>query len=319
MRIVELDFATKHDREITASEIPAAIERGCFIWLDAQATDDEGTRKLILDLALCPREVLDEAFTGDAGTQLSRYETCLHLVLAACRFDGREVKLTRVDVAIGERYLLTMHRGEPDFLGAVRANYRADFQRHARSPSFLLYELWDHLLESYHAVQKKFEDRVEEIQAELVSAADDEVFHNVSGLGASLLHFRKVLLPARAVLGDLSTRRSLFVSEASQPYLANMMGTVERVLQDLLVDREILAESLNLHMSIVSHRTNRVMNRLTVMSVIFLPLTFLCGIYGMNFKVLPETDWRYGYLFFWVAVLIIVSGCVYVLRRLKAL
>jgi magnesium transporter len=72
-------------------------------------------------------------------------------------------------------------------------------------------------------------------------------------------------------------------------------------------------------MSIVSHRTNRVMNRLTVMSVIFLPLTFLCGIYGMNFKVLPETDWRYGYLFFWVAVLILVSGCVYVLRRLKAL
>jgi magnesium transporter len=319
LRAIEMDFATKVDREIPPADAAAAAKAGKLVWLDVEIVDEEVTRERLRQLGLCPPELVDRALTGAPGTQLSRYESCLHLVLTACRLDGAALALSRVDVAIGENVFMTLHRGEPDFLAAVHAAYRSDFQQHAKSPSFLLYELWDHLLESYHEVQKRFAERVEQVQNELVSGADDEVFQNVSEVGASLLHFRKVLLPARAVLGELSTRRSVYVSEATQPYLANMMGTVERVLQDLLVDREILAESMNLHMSIVGHRTNRIMNRLTVMSVIFLPLTFLCGVYGMNFEFLPEVGWKYGYLGFWIAVIIIVSGCIYYLRKLKAL
>jgi magnesium transporter len=98
-----------------------------------------------------------------------------------------------------------------------------------------------------------------------------------------------------------------------------MAGTIERVLQDILVARDILSGSLELYMSMVSHRTNRVMNRLTVVSVIFLPLTFLCGVYGMNFEILPEKTWDYGYLYFWLAVLVIAGGLLWILRRAKLL
>jgi magnesium transporter len=319
LRAIEMDFATKIDREIAPADVAAAVKAGKFVWIDVEALDEEATRERMRELALCPAELVDRALGGAPGTQLSRYESCLHLVLTACQLEGSGLVLSRVDVAIGENVLVTLHRGEPEFLAAVRASYRADFQQHAKSPSFLVYELWDHLLESYHEVQKRFAERVELVQTELVREADDQVFQRVSEVGAGLLHFRKVLLPARAVLGELSTRRSIYVSEATQPYLANMVGTVERVLQDLLVDREILAESLNLHMSIVGHRTNRIMNRLTVMSVIFLPLTFMCGIYGMNFDVLPELHWEYGYLAFWAVVVLVVAGSIYYLRKLRAL
>lgn len=104
-----------------------------------------------------------------------------------------------------------------------------------------------------------------------------------------------------------------------RPFLQNMVGTVDHVLQDLLVDRDILSESLNLYMSMVGHRTNRVMNRPTVVSVIFLPLTFLCGVYGMNFEVLPETKWEHGYPFFWGLVVVIVVGLLVAMRRLRLL
>jgi magnesium transporter len=140
-------------------------------------------------------------------------------------------------------------------------------------------------------VQKKFEERVEKVQPASRPRSDDSIFIQDLELGSDLLHFRKVLLPARSVLTDLSTRKSPFISEATMPFLHNMVGTVDHVLQDLLVDRDILSESLNLYMSMVGHRTNRVMNRLTVVSVIFLPLTFLCGVYGMNFEVMPELKW----------------------------
>ena len=90
-------------------------------------------------------------------------------------------------------------------------------------------------------------------------------------------------------------------------------------MQDLLVDRDILTDSLNLYMSLVSHRTNEVMKRLTVVSVVFLPLTFLCGVYGMNFDVLPELRWHFGYAYFWTLVVMVVVGLFLVMKRARIL
>ena len=90
-------------------------------------------------------------------------------------------------------------------------------------------------------------------------------------------------------------------------------------MQDLLVDRDILTDSLNLYMSLVSHRTNEVMKRLTVVSVVFLPLTFLCGVYGMNFDVLPELRWHFGYAYFWTLVVTVVVGLFLVMKRARIL
>lgn len=164
------------------------------------------------------------------------------------------------------------------------------------------------------------EERVEALQVELLlDRDDDEIFKRVAALGSDLLRFRKVVLPARSVLNDLATRRSLFVSDTTQGFLANMVGSVDRLLENVLADRDILSESLNLYMSVVSHRTNRVMKRLTVVSVIFLPLTFLCGVYGMNFDRLPELHWEYGYSFFWLCVFVIAGIVAWLSRRARLL
>jgi magnesium transporter len=215
--------------------------------------------------------------------------------------------------------LLTLHKGQPVFLEAVRKSYVTDFVRFAQSPSFLLYELWDHLIENYLSVHKKFEERVEQVQAQLIGDVRDSIFAEASELGSDLLHLRKVVLPARAVLADLSTRKSPFVSEATQPYLANMVGTIERVLQDVLVDRDILSNSLNNYMSLVAHKTNQIMSKLTVVSIIFLPLTFLCGVYGMNFEIIPELHWEHGYPMFWGLAIVLVGGLLWLMRRNKLL
>jgi len=214
--------------------------------------------------------------------------------------------------------MLSIHRGPVEVLNAVRRDYRSDFVRFAKSPSFLVYEIWDHLIEGYLATQTIMGERVERLQHELSAAnVDDSAFVRLSELGSDLLHFRKLLLPTRAVLTDMSTRRSIFLSEATQQFLGNMVGTVEHLIQDMLVDREILSQSLDLYMSVVSHRTNTVMKRLTGVSVVFLPLTFLVGVYGMNFRVLPELEWRYGYAYFWALVGAIVAVLLLVLRRTK--
>jgi magnesium transporter len=317
--IVELDFKTKGLRKLSVSEMTASMEAGKFVWIDVDIAQSEEARKLLTSLNLCQPEIVEDAMSREPATQIARYDDYIHLVLSGCRLQGHKFDLERVDAMMGEQYLLTLHKGTPVFLEAVRKSYATDFKKFAQSPSFLLYELWDHLIDNYLNVHKKFEERVEQVQAQLVGDVDDKVFGEASELGSDLLHLRKVVLPARAVLTDLSTRKSPFVSEATQPYLGNMVGTIERVLQDVLVDRDILSNSLNNYMSLVAHKTNAVMSKLTVVSIIFLPLTFLCGVWGMNFDAMPELHWRYGYLVFWGAVAGVVAILLFLMRRNKLL
>jgi len=317
--VVEFDFEAKTERHIAAEGIPEAFAAGKFIWADIDVQNVDEARQALAQINLIATEIVEDALTRDPATQLARYDDYLHMVLSGCRLIGDKFELERVDAVIGQHFLLTLHRGQPVFLEAVRKAYRADFLRFAKSPSFLVYEMWDHLIDNYLAVQKRFEQRVERLQKELIGDVDDGVFARVSELSSDLLELRSVVLPARAVLTELGTRKTIFINEATQQFLGNMAGTIERVLQDILVARDILSGSLELYMSMVGHRTNRVMNRLTVVSVIFLPLTFLCGVYGMNFDILPEKEWEYGYLYFWIAVSIIGGGLLWILRRAKLL
>jgi magnesium transporter len=318
--VADFDFANKLERICTFEEACEAMAAGRFVWIDIDATDPADAMRVFEALQIVDPQTIESALKNEPSTQHARFEDYIHLVVSGCRQRGGKFDLERVDAIIAERFFVTVHKGPVAFLSAIRRDYRSDFVRFARSPSFLVYELWDHLIDNYLSVQKVMEERVEQLQKDLsAGTVDDAVFARISELGADLLHFRKVLLPARAVLTDLSSRRSLFISEATQPFLANMVGTLEHVLQDLLVDRDILSESLNLYMSVVSHRTNKVMNRLTVVSVVFLPLTFLCGVYGMNFDVLPELHWPRGYLYFWLAVIGIAATLVAFMRRARLL
>ncbi len=316
---VELDFKTKQHRRLSVDEIAGSMEGDKFVWIDIDVSQAEDARRLLTKLNLCAPELVEDALTREPATQIGRYDTYLHLVLSGCRLVGHKFDLERVDAMMGERFLLTLHKGAPVFLEAVRRSYIADFVRFAQSPSFLLYELWDHLIDNYLNVHKKFEERVDEVQRSLIGNVDERVFGQASELTVDLLHLRKVVLPARAVLTDLSTRKSPFVGESTQPFLANMVGTIERVLQDVLVDRDILNGSINNYMSLVAHKTNKVMSRLTVVSIIFLPLTFLCGVYGMNFEIIPELKWEHGYLMFWSIVGVTVALLVWAMRRYKLL
>ena len=314
------DFDAKVDVVVPLSEALSAVQAGQFAWIDVLASDVGEARTILSSFGLLDPEVIDDMLNREAATQHGRYDRYIHGVVSGCVVTEGGFDLERLDYVVSDTLYLTVHRGEVGFLRRVKRQYHADFVRFAKTPSFLLYEIWDQLLESYLQVQKVMEQRVEAL-ADLLSSGEvsDEVFARTAALGTDLLHFRKVVLPARAVLSDLATRRSHLLSEATQGFLGNMVGTVEHVLQDVLVDRDILSEALNLHMSLMGHRTNQVMRRLTVVSILFLPLTFIAGVYGMNFRALPELDWQYGYAYFWVLAVLAVVGILLLLKKARML
>lgn len=317
---IRFDFLHKRATSLSWAEVNDALCAGDFVWIDLDVSHTLEAEATLRAFGWLDDEVIEAALTKEPATQHGRYDQYLHLVVAECHPLGNGFELRRVDVVLSERHFLTLHKAPVAFLDAVRRNYHRDFVRFAKSPSFLVYEVWDHLLDSYLDVQKLMEERVLELQAELRSEhVTDSVFRRISDLSTDLLHFRKIVLPARIVLSDLATRRSELLSETTQGFLGNMVGTVEHVLQDLLVDRDILTGALDLHMSLLGHRTNQVMKKLTAVSVVFLPLSFIAGVYGTNFDFLPELHWRYGYAYFWVVAALVVVLLLTVLRRARLL
>ena len=307
---VEFDFNTKRERTIPASDARAACETGLFCWVDVDAGQDRaGAEQVLRDLGVNDYAI-KEAVGPDQDGRHDTYDDCLHTAVTAASFDRETGKFvpSHVDIVIGERFLVTLRRGPVEFVEQVRKHYRQDFLRFAKTPSFLLYEYWDHLISNYRKALQVFEDQVERLQSQIFGAVDDAIFGEVAAVTQDLLRFRKIMLAAREVLHELATRRSAFVAESSQPFLERMVGTMERLVADLATERETLAETLNLYMGITSHRTSRIVSRLTVVSMIFLPLTFLCGIYGMNFEVLPELKWPLGYAMFWAVALVTAVG-----------
>jgi magnesium transporter len=321
--IVGLDFSTKQERAVTPGELPGLLASGLFFWVDVDCAHcpDQGPQcgkcEALLRTLGMNDLALAEVLGPDREGRYDVYEDCLHFAVSEAKLIENRLQTAHVDVVLGERFMVTYRRREADFVKQMRRTYRDDFVKFARSPGFLLYEIGDYLVESYRRTIRSFQESVEQVQLQLFGEVDDDIFRHVAELTQDILVFRKIVLASRELMHELATRRSPFVSETTQPFLDNMAGTLERLGGDLTTEREVLNETLNLYMGMVSHRTNKVVNRLTIISAVFLPLSFLCGVYGVNLQGVPEFGWKFGYAYFWGLCLIIAAVLMYFMRRRK--
>ena len=313
---VEFDFATKRDRLLTLEEVGAACGAGRHCWLDLESADSDRAGKILGELGVNERAIA-EALGPEREGRFDLYDQHIHFAVTEARHEDGSLVSAHVDVILGQHYLVTIHHKPARFVEAMKATCHDDFVKFSKSPGFLLYEIGDHLVRGYRACLGRFSDEVERVEEELFGHTDDTLFRRVSELTRQLLAFRKMLTGASEVMRDLSTRRSSFISETTQGYLDKHADSLDRLAAGLAGEREMLAEALNLYMGMVGHRTNQIVKRLTIISIFFLPLTFLCGVYGMNFQVFPEVGWRYGYLLFWGLVLMVATGLWLLLKRLK--
>lgn len=310
---IEFNFAAKRDRPISMEQALPAMQAGHHCWIDVEISDGQAAEKILSDFGIKAR-VIGAVLVGDSVGRHDVHEECLHVSLAVPRLSESRVEFQQIDLIIGAQYILSLHRDPCPLLEQVREKYPTFFRKFAQSMGFLLFEIWDCVIENHRRVLAGIESQVEQTQRTIFSVADDSIFEHVSRLTEDLLNLRKNVLALREALDQLATHKSAYVAESAQPYLQNMVGTLDRLANDLTVEREILAETLTLYLGIVSHRTNRLLHRLTLVSVIFMPLMFLCGIYGMNFEYMPELDLAHGYFYFWVLAVAIVTSTIILMR-----
>ena len=314
MQIVAFDFAAKQERTLAEGEWPARADGGLFHWI--LATPEEAGRlpELLGRLGAGPAVAgLLQGLQTEGRYEL--YEEAIHFALAEVRIEDGKPQSDVLAVLLGEHFLAVLAPAASPVIDKIRRIYRDDFRKFARSSGFLLYELGSQLLESHRRLFQHYAAEAERLQLRLFGKVDDAIFAEVSDLTGDILAFRRTVLCARDLFNELATRKSAFVGETTQPALDILSGRLERLGGDIAGVRSALNETLNLYMGMVSHRTNRIVARLTVISMIFLPLSFLAGVYGMNFAVLPELQWRYAYPAFWTVVALFVAAFVALVRK----
>lgn len=309
------DFKNKSDFSIEPSQVHEQIKSGNYCWITAELSDIDDLKMILQTEEVSEKAIEDFLNCNKIEGRYEVYPKCLQFTITeACIIDSR-VTTSQVDVALINNCMIMLVHNPALFLHKMRTTHQEDFQKFSKSPSFLLYEIGDFIVDIFRETLRDLSAEVEKIQIGLFGQVNDDIFKQVSELTSDLLHFRRVVLGARDVMHELGTRRSPFVSESTQPFLDRMAERLERLCEDISAEREALNEMLHLYMGMVSHRTNKIVNRLTALSTIFLPLGFLCGVFGMNFVHMPELQWKYSYLFFWVIVGSIAFGLVTLMKR----
>jgi len=316
MHLVAFNFATKEERTIGIDDLRPDPPAGMFYWLTLGPGEEQAGRDALARLG-ANRAATEELLGPQQEARYTLYEDAIHFSVTEAWLVDRQLKSGVTEFLLQRHFLAVMISGSSPVLDQIRRIYRDDFHKFARSSGFLLYELGSLLLESYRRTFHNFSNEVERIQLTLFGEITDDIFLTVSNLTGDILAFRRMVLTSRDLFKELATRKSSYVSETTQPSLDLLADRMERMGDDLDSERTVLTETLNLYMGMVSHRTNRIINRLTIFSMIFLPLSFLCGVYGMNFEIMPELGWRYGYAVFWMLAAVFVSASIYFIKRKK--
>ena len=308
MKSVLFNFETKKERDVALDELSPELGDSEFFWMTFRAEEKEDARAALQQLAADPLAI--ETFLGEP--QEARYDfheqAVLFSVTEAWFEEDGSLESGIIECMRGPNFLAVLQPDHSRVMEIIHRIYQEDFQKFARSSGFLLYELASVLLETYRRSFQHVTSAVEDIQLKLFGEVTDEIFSEVSRLTANILAFRRMVFSSRDLFNELATRKSEFISASTQPTLKIIAGRMERLGDDLDSERSVMTETLNLYMGMVSHRTNRIINRLTLFSMIFLPLSFLCGVYGMNFDVMPELRWPFSYLVFWIAVVTFVCS-----------
>jgi len=252
--------------------------------------------------------------------KFDEFEDHLFIVLRMFFFNEEENELDgeQISLIVGSNFVISFQERQGDVFDQVRERLRNGKGRIRKKGSdYLAYSLIDAIVDSYYNILEKLGENIESLQEQLVTEPKQEDLQIIQQLKRDMLFFRKSVWPLREVISSLTRSESSLIKKDFFVYVRDVYDHVIQAIDTIETFRDMLAAMLDIYLSSVSNRMNEVMKVLTIIATIFIPMTFLAGIYGMNFKNMPELEWRYAYLFFWIIVVVVLVAMVAWFKRKK--
>lgn len=256
--------------------------------------------------------LLVEDILNDQRPKAEEYEDYLFVTLKMLyRIEGSEVDYEQISFVLGKNYLLTFQEKEGDLFDAFRERIRHDQGRvRKKKADYLLYRLIDVTVENYYNVLDNIGEQIDEIEISIREDTSDGSFQKIQSIKKELIYLHKALYPLRDALGKVLKDESDFIQEENIPYFSDVYDHVIHLIDSLDTYRDLSSGLTDQYLNIQNSKLNEVIRVLTIISTIFIPLTFIVGVYGMNFEYFPELEWKHGYATVWVVMLTIAGGMI---------
>ena len=254
--------------------------------------------------------VLEDILNTGQRPKAEEFENLLFVVLKMLDYDkaAEKVRSEQFSLVLGPNFLITFQEVPGDVFNLVRERIRKPQTRIRKSGcDYLAYTLIDAIVDHYFIILDALGDKIEDLEAELMDDPTSSTMEIIHGLKQEMIYVRKHIWPIREIINGLVKNESPLVQEQTHVYFRDVYDHTIQVIDTIESYRDVLAGMMDIYLSSVSNKMNEIMKVLTIIATIFIPITFVAGIYGMNFKYMPELEWRWGYFMVW-ALIVVVAG-----------
>jgi len=323
VKITCITYTAEHFEEKKVKSIDNCFplkDKPAITWINVDGVHKlDNIEQVGKQLKIHPLALEDIVHTGQRP-KMEDFEDYLFIVLNMLQYDEKvnEIKTEQVSLILGSNFVVSFQEDEGDVFGLIRERIRADRGRTRKmGADYLAYSLIDAIVDHYFKVLEKVGEQIEDIEDELVKNPTPEVLHTIHSLKRELIYLRKSVWPLREVISRLERWESPLIDKSIDIYLRDVYDHTIQVIDALETFRDMLSGMLDIYLSSVSNRMNEVMKVLTIIATIFIPLTLIAGIYGMNFRYMPELESPWGYPMVYVVMLAVGVVMMVYFRRKK--
>jgi len=266
------------------------------------------------------RLILEDIVNTGHRPKMEDLEDHIFIVLKMLYYDEEdiEIKAEQVSLILGSNFVISFQEREGDIFNPIRERIRKSKGRiRKKGADYLAYALVDAIVDNYFIILEKLGEKIESLEEELLTNPTPETSQTIHNFKREMIFLRKSVWPLREVISGLERGESSLVHESTGIYLRDVYDHTIQVIDTIDTLRDTVFGMHDTYLSSVSNRMNEVMKVLTIMATIFIPLTFVAGIYGMNFEYMPELKWHWGYFMVWFIMFGIVVSMVVHFKRKK--
>lgn len=315
--ICSYDIAGGLKENVTPDLLPSLLKQdGVVVWVDLYAPTKEESAVLTTVFSFHPL-ALEDCETRRQHPKVDGYGAYLFILTHGVHPESsfREFRTRQLAIFLGQNYLVSYHREKSRSVEHTLESGRRNPRLLDGGPGWILYSLLDFQVDQYLPVMDNFQKKVDEIEEQCFSSPTSAIMQEVFDLRKALMRLRRISGYQREVVMRLTRREFREVDEKTAINLRDVHDHLVRVTDLADSYRELIVGALQAHLTIVSNKTNEIMRVLTVIATLFIPLTFIAGVYGMNFPDMPEYHWKYGYPFALGLMILMASGMYYFFRK----
>ena len=319
LRLIEYDAAGCEERDLaSAAECLPPTDGGKVYWLDVGGIHHVQVIEQLGQAFHLHPLMLEDIVNTDQRPKAEVYDDCLFLVVKMLHVadNGAMIHVEQVSLVLGPRFVLSFEENGGPAFEPVRTRLKNPKGRLRNSGAdYLAYALLDAIVDHYFGVLEVLGERIQTLEQELILNPRPKTLRGIHELKRELLFLRRAVWPVREMVSVLERGETDLIRDTTKLYLRDVYDHAVQVMDTLESFREMTTGMLDLYLSSVSHRMNSVMKVLTIIATIFMPLTFIAGIYGMNFEYMPELRWHWGYPVVLLVMLLIGGSMLWVFRR----